>query len=121
MRLHHLAFRTRCLAELEAFYVELFELDVLRREPPRGVWLAAGQTVIMLELAAEHEPAPACGSRELVAFNVSESELAGLERELSRRQIPIEDRTRFTLYFRDPDGRRVGASCYRFAELESAV
>ena len=117
MRLHHLAFRSRRLAELEAFYVELLKLAVLRRDPGRSVWLGAGDTVIMLELAAEQEPEPSPRSLELVAFALSRSEQNQLEQELSRRRIPIEDRTPFTLYFRDPDGRRVGASCYVFAEL----
>lgn len=120
MRLHHLAFRTRRLAELEAFYVDLLKLPVVRRDESRSVWLGAGETVIMLELAAEQEPVPSPGSLELVAFAVSASEQGRLEQDLSQRQIPIEDRTRFTLYFRDPDGRRVGASCYAFAELNSA-
>lgn len=112
MRLHHLAFRTRRLRELETFYVELFQLQVLRREPGRSVWLGAGEIVIMLELAAEHEPTPAPASLELVAFGVTETEQSRLQQELQRRHIPVEDRTRFTIYFRDPDGRRVGASFY---------
>ena len=114
MRVHHLAFRTRRLAELEAFYVELLELKVLRREQGRSVWLAAGEIVMMLELAGEDEPAPSRGSLELVAFGVSQSNQARLERALALRQIPIEGRTSFTVYFRDPDGRRVGASSYEF-------
>ncbi len=116
MRVHHLAFRTRRLAELEAFYVEVLRLPVLRRDQGRSVWLAAGETVLMLELAGEDEPAPPPGSLELAAFAMSQTEQGALERELGRRGIAIENRTRFTVYFRDPDGRRIGVSSSEFPE-----
>lgn len=118
MRVHHLAFRTRRLTELEAFYVEVLNLAVLRREQGRSVWLAAGETVLMLELASEDEPSPAPNSLELVAFAMSQPAQAALERELRRRHVAIEGRTRFTVYFRDPDGRRVGASSYAFPAVQ---
>jgi catechol-2,3-dioxygenase len=116
MRVHHLAFRTRRLTELEAFYVEALNLVVLRRDHGRSVWLAAGETVLMLELAGEEEPAPPAHSLELVAFAMSQTEQGALEKELGRRQIAIESRTRFTVYFRDPDGRRIGVSSYEFPD-----
>jgi glyoxylase I family protein len=118
MRVHHLAFRTRRLAELEAFYVEVLNLTVLRRDQGRSVWLAAGETVLMLEPAGEDEPSPPRSSLELVAFAMSRSEQGALEQELGRRKIAIESRTRFTVYFRDPDGRRIGVSSYAFPGSE---
>ena len=89
-------------------------LRVLSRTPPRSVWLAAGETVLMLERAEDGEPEIAPRSLELVAFAVSEREKAALEGTLAERGVPVEARTDFTLYFRDPDGRRVGASTYPF-------
>ena len=37
---------------------------------------------------------------------------AGAEARLASSGIAIEARTEFTLYFRDPDGRRIGLSHY---------
>lgn len=33
-----------------------------------------------------------------------------METELVRRQVPIEGRTDYTLYLRDPEGNRIGLS-----------
>lgn len=113
-RVHHLALRTLHLSALERFYVDVVGLRVIARTAPRSVWLAAGETVLMLELASPEEPAIAPRSLELIAFAVSEREKAALERALAERGIAIEARTDFTVYFRDPDGRRVGASTFAF-------
>ena len=45
-------------------------------------------------------------NRELVAFAISPDEVGRL------KGWPIEARTAFTLYVRDPDGRRIGLSAY---------
>ena len=41
-------------------------------------------------------------------------ELAAWEARLREAGIPIDDRTAYTLYVRDPDGHRIGLSVYRF-------
>lgn len=68
--------------------------------------------MLMLELAESDEPEPRRESRELIAFAVED--LAAIETELGALGVAIEDRTTHTLYFRDPDGRRVGVSDYPF-------
>ena len=62
----------------------------------------------MLERREGSEPTVPPGSKELVAFAVSREMIARLE----EAGIAIEVRTPYTLYVRDPDGRRVGLSSY---------
>jgi catechol 2,3-dioxygenase-like lactoylglutathione lyase family enzyme len=96
--------RTPDLPRLERFYAGKLGLRVLRRDDERGsVWLDAGGTVLMLERAAPEEPAVPAGTRELVAFAVD-------DKEVWRSHLAIEAETTHTLYFRDPDGRRIALS-----------
>ena len=83
-----------------------------RIQPGYSVWLRAGDAMLMLELAGPDEPAPTPQSLQLLAFAVDD--LATVEVALAQQGIGIEDRTDHTLYFRDPDGRRVGVSDYSF-------
>jgi glyoxylase I family protein len=110
MRIHHLALRTCRLEALTEFYSGVLGLRVLKRDD-RSVWLAAGETVVMLERAGDDEPPVPPGSLELVAFAVSEAAKA----TLASKGVTIEAQTEFTLYLRDPDGRRVGLSSYDFS------
>lgn len=109
MRLHHVALRTRDLDRLEAFYVGLLGLAVLSRSE-RGVWLDAGGTILMLEHAAEGEPSPSPRSNELLCFAITAADRPAWERALDRAGVTVEGTTRFTMYFRDPEGRRLGLS-----------
>ncbi len=111
MRIHHLAFRTGDLARLEGFYVEALGLAVIRRNEARSVWLDAGGTLVMLEQRDEDE-APVAPSQELVAFAVGPDTRAIVEGRLAAAGLALEARTEFTLYVRDPDGRRIGLSSY---------
>jgi catechol 2,3-dioxygenase-like lactoylglutathione lyase family enzyme len=114
MRIHHIALRTTDTARLERFYAGVLGLRIVRRDDARGsVWLAAGEAVIMLERAAgggggadDGEPGIPAGTKELLAFAVDD--LAPW-----RNRVDVEARTEHTLYFRDPDGRRVAVSAYR--------
>ena len=112
MKIHHLALRTRDLPKLRAFYVDVVGLLVLEEETGRSVWLDAGGTIVMLERATDSEPEVPAGSRDLVAFSLLPEDESRFEARLASQQIAIEARTDFTLYFRDPDGRRVGVSHY---------
>jgi glyoxylase I family protein len=112
MRVHHLAFRTGDLARLEHFYVDALGLALVRRHDGRSLWLDAGGTIVMLELRDEGEPAPPEGSKELVAFAVEPDARALYIDRLGRAGVAVEASTEFTLYVRDPDGRRIGLSSY---------
>jgi catechol 2,3-dioxygenase-like lactoylglutathione lyase family enzyme len=101
--------RTTDVARLVRFYADVLGLAVLRRDEARGsVWLDAGGTVLMLELAQPDETPFPAGSMELIAFAVQ-------DKEAWRARVDVEAETAHTLYFRDPDGRRIAVSDYRLA------
>jgi catechol 2,3-dioxygenase-like lactoylglutathione lyase family enzyme len=107
--LHHLALRTRDVDRLLAFYREWFGLAIVRDARPRSVWLALGDGVLMIEQADADEPTVPSGSRELSALRVTVEEREALRAKLGDA---LEAATEHTLYFRDPDGRRVAVSSY---------
>ncbi len=112
MRVHHLAFRTGDLARLEHFYVHAVGLTVVRRTECRSVWLDAGGSLVMLELADSGEPSPASGAMDLVAFEIARNTRAFYTDKLAKAGVALEGSTDFTLYVRDPDGRRIGLSSF---------
>jgi catechol 2,3-dioxygenase-like lactoylglutathione lyase family enzyme len=108
---HHVALRSADVARLERFYVGVLGLRVVRRDAVRGhVWLGVGGGVLMLEVAGAGEPSVAAGTRELIAFAVADCD--PWRSRLDGAAIAIEEETVHTLYFRDPDGRRVAVSSY---------
>ena len=112
MRVHHLAFRTGDLERLERFYVDALGLAVIRRDGARSVWLDAGGAIVMLELREHDEPTIDAASKEMVAFAVEPETRGARVDRLTRAGVTVEDATDFTLYVRDPDGRRIGLSSY---------
>lgn len=112
MRVHHLAFRTSDLGRLERFYVDALGLAVVRRSEERSVWLDAGGAIVMLEQREPGEPAVDPATKELVAFAIEPDRRAFTVDRLTRAGVAIEAETGFTLYVRDPDGRRIGLSSY---------
>ena len=113
--IHHLALRVADLESARAFYADLLGLAERRRlEDARGlraIWLDAGPVVLMLERELRGKGA-AAGSGHLLALAVAD--LGAWEERLHAAGITVEDRTEHTLYFRDPDGHRVGVSDFRF-------
>jgi catechol 2,3-dioxygenase-like lactoylglutathione lyase family enzyme len=108
VRIHHVALRTHDLARLEHFYAQVLGLRIVRRDDARGsVWLDVGGTVLMLERAGEGEPQVPAGAMDLVAFAVE-------DKEAWRSRVAVEAESEHTLYFRDPDGRRIAVSSYPF-------
>ncbi len=120
MRVHHLAFRTGKRVpsasdphvRLERFYVDAVGLAVIRRDGERSVWLDAGGSLVMLERREHGEPATPRGSMDLIAFAVAPESRALSVARLERAGVVVEGSTDFTLYVRDPDGRRIGLSSY---------
>jgi catechol 2,3-dioxygenase-like lactoylglutathione lyase family enzyme len=112
MRIHHIAFRTADLPRLEAFYRDVLELSVLARKESGSVWLDASGTILMLEARHPDEPAVPPGAMDLVAFAIDAAVGASFVARLSARSVAIEARTDATLYFRDPDGRRIAVSAF---------
>jgi catechol 2,3-dioxygenase-like lactoylglutathione lyase family enzyme len=114
VRIHHLALRTRNLERLERFYVDVLGLKVAKHDGARSVWLDADGTFLMLERATAEEPEVPQGSRELIALAIPLKKRAEYKERLEWHGITIEDETVYTLYFRDPDRRRIGLCHYPF-------
>lgn len=121
---HHVAIQCADLARCERFYREVLGLPVLRRWPrdgggDRSVWLSvdgAGTGFLALERADE---APAArpwrdgkAGLHLVALRIGASERAAWEGRLEAAGVPVVHRTRWTLYFHDPEGNRIGLTHY---------
>lgn len=111
--MHHVALRTRDVERLLTHYVEVCGLTLRSRRPNGSVWLQSGGVVLMIERAEPSEARPAEGSLDLLAFATDEPTDA-LEQRLAARGAAVEARTEWTVYFRDPDGRRNALSRYRF-------
>jgi catechol 2,3-dioxygenase-like lactoylglutathione lyase family enzyme len=107
---HHVALRTRDVAKLEAFYAGVLGLPIVKTDDGRSTWLRAGAVIVMLERAEPGEPEVPAGSMEMIAFSIAPEERADHTRRLEAAGFPPEAQTQFTLYVRDPDGRRVGLS-----------
>jgi glyoxylase I family protein len=121
---HHLAIQVRDLAAVEHFYREVLGLPVIRRWPTadgageRSVWLDTGdgQGFVALEVvtsgATAREDAAGATSPglHLVALRIPPGTRAAWEARLVAAGVPVESRTGFTLYVRDPEGNRVGLS-----------
>jgi len=113
--LHHVALRVADLERSAAFYTGLVGLQEAERlfdgDRLRAIWLRAGDVVLMLERQLRGA-GPGEGSAHLLAFRVSG--LEGWAERLAAAGIRLDDRTAHTLYFRDPDGHRVGLSDHSF-------
>jgi catechol 2,3-dioxygenase-like lactoylglutathione lyase family enzyme len=112
VRIHHVAFRTEDLDVLEQFYTAVLGLAVVKRALGRSVWLDAGGSILMLERRGAGEPSVPVDSMELVAFAIAARDRADVAARLASAGLRIEARTAYTLYVRDPDGRRIGLSSY---------
>lgn len=116
--IHHIAILVDDLAAAEAFYAGILGFRVERRWPDeqggtRSVWLAIGHdALLMLERADPEAPraGEAAGGWHLLAFTIDAKNRTRVEAELSRKRVPIESRTDYTLYVRDPEGNRVAFS-----------
>lgn len=121
LSVHHLALRTADIAALAAFYREMLGLEVVRDASPHSLWLGlAGNAVLMIEARGKGEPGIAAGSMELVAFRVSVEQKDAIARNARERGC-FDGETAFTVYFRDPDGRRVGVSTYDLGTATSGA
>lgn len=129
MKLHHIAIGARDVEGVARFYREVFELPEDRRHHYddgriRSVWLRMGTSVLMIEETPDAPRARVDGVGAgpfLLAFAVSGAERAGLESRLERAGAPIDDRTGYTSYARDPEGNRVAISCYPLEDDPNAV
>lgn len=107
---HHVALRTPDVASLSAFYRDVLQMTLVR-EQPHSSWFAMGSTgVLMIENCRQHEPVPDPEDQHLICWGTND--LEETERRLHERGVTIELRKPKTLYFRDPEGRRLAFSSH---------
>ena len=119
---HHLAIQVRSLEETAAFYRRVLALEErARHHRPdgtlRSIWLdvpGTGGGFLALEEAAG-EPAGDDFRTDrhgplLLALRISPQDRARALAELERLGVPVVHQTRWTVYFRDPEGNRLALS-----------
>jgi catechol 2,3-dioxygenase-like lactoylglutathione lyase family enzyme len=102
VRVHHIALAVTDLPAAEAFYAGVLGLAVTARSE-RSIWLDLDGVILMLE----REGTP--GGPHCLALAILPGERAAWRARLA---AAIETETTYTLYLRDPDGNRIGLSCY---------
>jgi catechol 2,3-dioxygenase-like lactoylglutathione lyase family enzyme len=119
---HHVAIQCADLDRCERFYREVLGLPVLRRWPREGggersVWLGLGEgEFLALERAEEPAPeAPHAWRDEtpglhLLALRIAPGARRAWEDRLEAAGVLVVHRTRWTIYFHDPEGNRIGLS-----------
>jgi glyoxylase I family protein len=122
---HHLAIQCADLDRCERFYREVLGLPVLRRWPreaggDRSVWLSTGEDEAggFLALERAEEPPAERSWRDgrpglhLVALRIAPGERRAWEDRLEAAGVLVVHRTRWTIYFHDPEGNRIGLTHY---------
>jgi catechol 2,3-dioxygenase-like lactoylglutathione lyase family enzyme len=112
VRIHHLAFRSTHVPTTKDFYERVLGMKTLRTTEQGSVWLATGDAVLMIEARGQSEPEIPAGSMEFTGFAVDALAKAHVRHALATSGVAIEHETEHTVYFRDPDGRRIGVSDY---------
>jgi catechol 2,3-dioxygenase-like lactoylglutathione lyase family enzyme len=120
--LHHVAVQVRDVERVAAFYRDALGLPEVARflfedGRLRSVWLAAraggdgdlSGGFIAVERAADARPPGTLGF-SMVALRIDPAAREATEAALAAKEIPVEKRTDWTLYVRDPEGNLVGLS-----------
>ncbi len=117
--LHHLALGSVDPDGLARFYVDVLQLrEVMRHHyddgSVRSVWLDLGGPILMIEhveLSLRDDRAMRPGLF-LLAVGIDDDDREEWEARLADAGSPVEDRTRYTSYARDPEGNRFALSSY---------
>jgi glyoxylase I family protein len=116
-RVHHLALGTPDVLRLAQFYRDVFGLSEVARHDDesgklRSIWLDLGGALLMIErsVASRERVEGVSGGLFLLALRVEVEERRRLEQVLAARGHPVESRTAYSSYTRDPDGNRVALS-----------
>jgi catechol 2,3-dioxygenase-like lactoylglutathione lyase family enzyme len=119
--LHHVALGARDVEAVASFYRDLMGLRERARHryedgALRSVWLELGPQMVLMVEHTEQTRGRVEGvgaGAFLVAFAAgSEQEREELCARLENAGHPVESRTSFTCYLRDPEGNRVAVSIY---------
>lgn len=117
--IHHLALKVVNVEGVTAFYRDVLGLAEQQRHfrpdgSLRSIWLTVPGAGFLAVESHEHDTKPDPSAElpgwYLPAFTVAVQERRRIEAELEQRGVDIVHRTKWTLYFRDPEGNRVGLS-----------
>ncbi len=115
---HHVAIVVADLDASEAFYLDVLGLSLLRRHftesgAHRASWVGLGDgSFLALERAGLDGPTRVdeAPGAHCVALGIERAAREHWAERLERAGFPLQRRTAFTLYVRDPDGVLVGLS-----------
>lgn len=121
--LHHLALGANSVETVAAFYRDILGLrENTRHHYPdgttRAIWLElSSHAVLMIEHTEQQRPLidGIVPGLFLLTIGIEAVERDSLETRLQDAGHPIESRTDFTSYFRDPEGNRAAISYYPIA------
>lgn len=126
--LHHIALGARDVSAVAAFYRQAFDLTELTRHLDdrgnlRSIWLDLGGSILMIERTEVSPPiVDGIGAGPfLLAFAISVDQRPAMEEQLANLGSPIEERTNFTSYARDPEGNRVAISHFPEPSNEDCI
>jgi glyoxylase I family protein len=115
LHLHHLAIQVFDLERAGQFYQNLFGLQEIRRQA-HSVWLDLGGAILMLERCMQEAQTVPWKSEQpgllVLALRLEAGERQAFKVRLQAHNITIENETKFSVYFRDPDGNRLAVSHY---------
>ncbi|MHB1843963.1 MAG: VOC family protein [Deltaproteobacteria bacterium] len=118
---HHIAIQARDLEGLERWYRETLGLSILRRWPgddgrDRALWLDLGAgAFVALERCADAPGPTESWERSspglfVLALRIPKAEREAWEARLAANGVTIERRSKWSLFFRDPEGNRLALS-----------
>ena len=115
--LHHVALGALDVALLAEFYGQAFGLEFDRDHRTangtlRSIWLRMGPLLLMIEHTDDplRKVENVGAGPFLLAFSVEPTERDEVEARLQELGAPIESRTSYTSYARDPEGNRIAIS-----------
>jgi catechol-2,3-dioxygenase len=119
VRLHHIALGAHDVECVAAFYRDVLGLSEYTRHcypdgSLRSIWLSLGDALLMVEHTADSRaPVDGVGAGLfLIALTLGAAQHADAAAQLARLGVAVESRSRFSLYFRDPEGNRVALSSW---------
>src|SRR5690554_2975346 len=121
---HHIAVGVAQVEKIAAFYRAVFDLEERTRHhyadgKLRSIWLDLGGPILMIEHTKSRDEARLQSSDAvgvglfLLTFRAADAAARrAVEVRAEAAGQPIESRTEFSSYFRDPEGNRVAVSHY---------
>ncbi len=111
MRVHHIALRTRKLAEVERFYGELLGLAIMRRHDGSALLDMSG-VLLIIERCSAGDAGQQPPRDDHIAFEVDDQEGRAAIERFARAGVTAHEERDYVVSLRDPDGRRVELRTY---------